>query len=265
VRLCTPNGALHLDPGQHRLSSPGSPGPLAITDLTMANQTTSTASAPRRDVRVLDWQPESRSVAVGPGASTYLEVHETFSPGWTASLNGRELKSVRLDGWQQGYVVPAGAGGVVSLSFTPGTTYRQALAGSAGGVLLLVVGAVVPARTVRYRPGRSRTGRRTAAGAWVALAAVTVLFVVIGGIAAVLVPIIAALGYLRPRWIPVIAAGAMVAAGGCTVIGVVRHGVAAGDGAFGAPAQVFALAALAAALTPLLRRDPNQDTESSAT
>jgi arabinofuranan 3-O-arabinosyltransferase len=251
VNLCAPNGTVHLDTGLHRLTSPGSPGPLAITDLALTNQGSST-SAPARTVRVGEWQPEHRTVTVGAGDNAYLEVHQAFDAGWTATLNGQQLRSVRLDGWQQGFVLPEGSGGTVTLSFTPGTTYRQVVAGSVGGVGLLAVGAVIPGRVRRPRKDPTSRGGTGTIGRWTALAAVTVLFVVIGGIAAVLVPIMAALGYLRPKWMPAIAAIMMLGAGVCTVVGVVQHGVAAGYGAFGAPAQVFALAALAAVLVPRL-------------
>jgi hypothetical protein len=86
------------------------------------------------------------------------------------------------------------------------------------------------------------------------LVAVTGLFVIIGGVAAVLVPILAVLGYLRPRSLPWLAGGAMLAAGVCSIVGLAGHVGTPGYGAFGAPAQVFALAALAAALTPPLMR-----------
>ena len=53
------------------------------------------------------------------------------NPGWTATLNGHRLTPVTLDGWQQAFVVPAGAGGRVAMTFTPATGYRWLLAGSA--------------------------------------------------------------------------------------------------------------------------------------
>jgi arabinofuranan 3-O-arabinosyltransferase len=53
-----------------------------------------------------------------------LNVHENWNLGWRATLNGTPLTSVRLDGWQQGWIVPAGQGGAVDLRFTPGNIYR---------------------------------------------------------------------------------------------------------------------------------------------
>ena len=45
---------------------------------------------------------------IGPGPASYLEVHENYNAGWAATLNGHALRAVYLDGWQQGFVVPAG-------------------------------------------------------------------------------------------------------------------------------------------------------------
>jgi arabinofuranan 3-O-arabinosyltransferase len=254
VTLCTPDGTLHLDAGKHWLSAPGSSGPLAITDLSMSDApATSTAGTTDRNVAVLNWGAENRQVRIGAGSSTYLEVHEAYNTGWKARLNGVDLMPVQLDGWQQGFLVPAGSGGTVTLSFPAGTHYRQALGGSAVGVLVLGVGALMPGgRRPRNQADARRTHRTISLGGRIgALVVVTVLFVVIGGVAAVLVPLLAGLGYLRPRWLPWLAGGAMLAAGACSAIGLAWHVGTPGYGAFGAPAQVFALAALAAALTPL--------------
>ncbi|MEC3980075.1 alpha-(1-_3)-arabinofuranosyltransferase domain-containing protein [Amycolatopsis sp. H20-H5] len=259
VTLCTPSGTLKLAPGKHWLSSPGSAGPLAITDLSL-----STASPPpptvNRAVTVLNWAAQHREVRIAAGGSTYLAVHQVYDAGWTASLNGTALTPVQLDGWQQGFVVPAGTGGVITLSFPAGTAYAIALAGSGVGVLALAVCAVLPTRPVRRRTGKAGAGARAArtsrstdrqrlAGA---LVAVTVLFLLVGGIAALVVPVLAVLGYLRPNWLPWVAAGAMLSAGICTVAGLGSHVATPGFGAFGAPAQVFALVALATALCPVI-------------
>jgi arabinofuranan 3-O-arabinosyltransferase len=72
-------------------------------------------------------------------------VHENANPGWTARLAGQPLRSVRIDGWQQGWVVPAGASGPVSLSFGPAAPYRAGLLlGAALALLLLVLGLLPP-------------------------------------------------------------------------------------------------------------------------
>lgn len=260
LSLCTPHGTLQLPAGRHTITSPDNTGAITLTDLVLAAGTPPAPPTANRTTTVLNWGAEQRQVSIGAGDSTYLEVHQSYNKGWTASLNGTTLTPVELDGWQQGFVVPAGAGGVITLSFPAGDSYRAALIGSAIGVVVLILAAVLPGRfTTRRkraagvrRPARL-TDRNHAIGA---LVAVALLFVVIGGWAAVLVPILAVLGYLRPNWLPWVAGGAAIAAGVCSLVGLAGHVGTPGYGVFGAPAQVFALAALAAALVPVLRPEP---------
>ena len=87
---------------------------------------------------VRSWQPDQRQLSIGRGAASYLEVHENYNPGWAATLNGQQLTPVRLDGWQQAFVVPAGAGGTVTLSFRPAATYHLVLIASLLAVALLL-------------------------------------------------------------------------------------------------------------------------------
>lgn len=254
VSLCTPGGVLHLDPGKHYLSSPGADGPVAITDLALRNAPPPEVASARQ-VTVRDWGAEHRTVRIAPGDTSYLEVHEALNPGWTATLDGKPLQSVRLDGWQQGFVVPQGDGGVVTLNFTPGGTYRAALAGSAAGVGVLVVAALLPTLSRRRsrHSGQPAVDREPARWRQVAaVVAVTGLLVVVGGPVAVVVPVLVGLALVRPRWLPWVAGSAMLAAGAISVYGVLRYGVSPGFGAFGGPAQVLALSALAAALLPTL-------------
>jgi arabinofuranan 3-O-arabinosyltransferase len=138
VRLCTPAGSgISLGSGQHTLLA--EPGLFTMTDVALSTASGSGAPAdPARAVKVLTWQPDGRTVSIGPGPASYLEVHENANLGWTASLNGHSLASVRLDGWQQGFIVPAGAGGVISLRFAPATLYHIGLAVSALAILGLL-------------------------------------------------------------------------------------------------------------------------------
>ena len=50
-----------------------------------------------------------------------------FNIGWVATLDGRTLTPVRLSGWEQGWIVPAGMSGVMTMNFKPDQTYRAAL------------------------------------------------------------------------------------------------------------------------------------------
>ena len=82
------------------------------------------------------------------------------------------------------------------------------------------------------------------------MVSVTVVLVLAGGLAALAVPAVLLVGWWQPRWVPLLAFALMCGAGAVTVSGL-THGTQPGFGAFSWPAQALALAALAAALTPL--------------
>jgi arabinofuranan 3-O-arabinosyltransferase len=115
------------------------------------------APAVGRSMRVMTWQADRRSLRVAAGPASYLEIHQNANPGWIATLNGRRLASVTLDGWQQGYVLPAGRGGVVTLTYAPDGVYHLLLVAAALGVLLLLAAALPPRR--RRRPALPSPGR----------------------------------------------------------------------------------------------------------
>nr|WP_113973617.1 alpha-(1->3)-arabinofuranosyltransferase family protein [Micromonospora sp. LHW51205] len=108
------------------------------------------AASPRRALSVVDWDDQRRSIEIGAGGGSYLMVPENANAGWRATLDGQELIAARLDGWKQGWFVPAGPAGRVELVFTPGEHYRIVLFVAGGLLVLLVVGALIPAR--RHRP-----------------------------------------------------------------------------------------------------------------
>jgi arabinofuranan 3-O-arabinosyltransferase len=163
VTLCQDGRAgteVRLPAGDHRLEG-GDAGPLALTDVTLTRGTVPEAAAAGRDLRIRDWLGDRRQVTVGSGAASYLTTYENFNDGWRATLNGRELTPVRLDGWQQGWRVPAGAGGDVELSYEPATTYDAALIGSGVGIAVLL-GLALWRRCRSRRRRTSWPARRTA-------------------------------------------------------------------------------------------------------
>ena len=164
VRLCSPDGTLSFGAGRHTLTA-AAPGTFAVTDLSLTSigPETATASSAARAVTIHSWQPDQRRLSIGPGAASYLEVHENYNSGWAATLNGRELTPVRLDGWQQGFIVPAGPGGTITLSFRPTGAYHLALA-----VSLLAV-AILLAIAAWSFTGRRRRGDRGDAGSGLAV------------------------------------------------------------------------------------------------
>ena len=141
VRLCSPGGTLSFGAGRHMLTT-ATPGTFAVTDLSLTSigpaPKTAAASGASRAVTIRSWQPDQRQLSIGPGAASYLEVHENYNPGWAAALNGQKLTPVRLDGWQQGFIVPTGPGGTITLSFRPTAAYHLVLAASMLAVAILL-------------------------------------------------------------------------------------------------------------------------------
>jgi arabinofuranan 3-O-arabinosyltransferase len=101
------------------------------------------------------WDSTARRVAV-PARSTsqILVVHENINLGWQATIDGRALEPVRIDGWQQGWVLPPGGAALVRLSFLPNPVYHQGL--EVGGLLLLwVLANAGPGQRKRWSALRS--------------------------------------------------------------------------------------------------------------
>ena len=114
------------------------------------------------------WETHApRSVQVGPGPAAVLAVPENANDGWVATVDGHRLTPTRVDGWQQAWLVPAGAGGVVTLDFTPDTSYRtRLLVGALAALVLLVALAIAgPAAVAHARRGGLAVGADRAGGA----------------------------------------------------------------------------------------------------
>jgi arabinofuranan 3-O-arabinosyltransferase len=91
----------------------------------------------------MDASPETRVVAVA----------QNYSPGWRATDDtGDELAAVRVNGWMQGWVVPAGVRDMSAL-FVPQNAFRAALW---LGALMLGGLMTVAATDLRRREGQTR-------------------------------------------------------------------------------------------------------------
>ena len=86
----------------------------------------------------------------------------TTTPGWVATVRGHQLRAVRLDGWQQGWVLPsADASEEVTLRFVPDSSFRAGLVVGAAIALALVACVVLTLRRPRKREGvRSTVSRQ---------------------------------------------------------------------------------------------------------
>lgn len=109
-----------------------------------------------RDVVRTSWTPTRQSYEVGGGAAAILRVPQNFNLGWVAETGGRTLQPVAVDGWQQGFEIPAGERASVVLRFAPDQWYRTGLLLGllSASALVLALGtlAVLEWRSRRRRP-----------------------------------------------------------------------------------------------------------------
>ena len=104
-------------------------------------------------VKALTWTDSRRVLRVATAQSSYLEVAENYNAGWQAVLGGKALTPVRLDGWEQAWLLPAGSRGLVTLTYQPDRIYRDALFGGLALLAVVLAIALLPRR--RRRDGRS--------------------------------------------------------------------------------------------------------------
>ncbi|BBZ46272.1 membrane protein [Mycobacterium parmense] len=201
------------------------------------------------------WGPQRREVRA-PASSTprLLVVPESINPGWVArTATGTRLTPVAVNGWQQGWVVPAGDPGTVTLTFAADSPYR---AGLGVGFALLPLLALLALWRTRRRGSDDPPARPWQPGPWAAAGALAAGAVIAGTAGAVLVGAALGLRYaLRDRH-GTVPDGLMVAlsAGGLILAGaqLSRHPWRSVGGYAGHSANVqllamLSLAALAAA------------------
>ncbi|GAB17025.1 hypothetical protein GOEFS_018_00570 [Gordonia effusa NBRC 100432] len=177
-------------------------------------------SATIRTPQTPKWDEAHRQLAVtATRGAQVIVVPESANSGWRANLGGSPLTSITVNGWQQGWIVPAGKSGVVDLTFRFDNLYRWTLGVGLALVALLLAAAWWP----RRRPPASVVPQPSEQSSTVALTVVGTLGVAVSswllcgwwglGIAAV-----GALGYRwilhrrREQAIPVVAFVCMIAA-----------------------------------------------------
>ena len=146
LEACGADTSVHLDPGTRRVEVQNTGG-FAVRDLTLRPQGSRTTSYRASGVAVDAWGPSRRRVTVDTDRAALLAVTQSLNPGWVATLHGKSLQPVELDGWMQGWRLPAGSKGVIDLRFAPQVPY---LVGLMAG-LLLALGVIVSAVVVALR------------------------------------------------------------------------------------------------------------------
>ncbi|GAY16426.1 alpha-(1-_3)-arabinofuranosyltransferase [Mycobacterium sp. shizuoka-1] len=147
ARACDPT-PIDLPAGRQELLI--SPGSAFVVDGAQLSgpQAGQIPTAPTTPAEVTTWGPDRRefTLARSPTARV-LVVPESVNPGWVAHLpDGVTLTPVVVNGWQQGWVVPAGEQGTVTVSFPSNRGYRIGLAVGLSLLPLLALLALVPPR-----------------------------------------------------------------------------------------------------------------------
>jgi arabinofuranan 3-O-arabinosyltransferase len=170
------------------------------------------------------WDAARREVSADPAPQDrVLVVPESINPGWTArDGQGHALKPIRVNGWQQGWMLPAGVGGPITLTFGLDTWYRTGLFGGLALLPILALLALIPVRRKTTLPQVIPWGSGPVTGVAV-LAALTA----ISGITGAVVGLAALALKVGTRW-PVralTAAGAYISGGSLLLAGAAlsRH------------------------------------------
>ncbi|MGY0061191.1 glycosyltransferase [Streptomyces sp. LZ34] len=107
----------------------------------------STAGARTAPVNVPSGAVEAHTTVPAGPAGRVLRIADKATPGWQATLDGKPLKATTVDGWAQGFELPAN-GGRLDLSYDTPVTHTAWV--WAQGLLALVL-------VVLALPGRRRT------------------------------------------------------------------------------------------------------------
>jgi arabinofuranan 3-O-arabinosyltransferase len=130
-----------------------SPGPSFFVDgvALAAPGSSDLRPAPTAPVRTGQWGPDRREIDVtASGRDRILVVPESRNPGWVAHTSGGgDLKPVTVNGWQQGWVIPAGTSGPITLTFPSNAAYRIGLFGGLALLPILALLALLPIRRPR--------------------------------------------------------------------------------------------------------------------
>lgn len=134
-------GVLNSTPGLERLSQQ-SGGQLWRVENTVARAMIVADGAD--PLPVAAGPVEARTKIPAGSGKRVLRLADAQAPGWTATIDGQPLKSTTIDGWAQGFELPA-KGGALELTYEAPATHTGWL-WTQGALALLVVVLALPGR-----------------------------------------------------------------------------------------------------------------------
>ncbi len=155
AQLCQPEPIALPAGTQELLVSPGEG--FVVDGAQLTTPKAAPASAAMTAARVGAWGPDRREVRTDPAPTArVLVVPESVNPGWVAhTADGTRLAPVVVNGWQQGWVLPAGTSGTIALTYPSNVFYRAGLGwGLALLPLLALLALVRPRRERDDEPAR---------------------------------------------------------------------------------------------------------------
>jgi len=239
---------LDLKAGANTLDTSVAHGAFTVNSVTLQDSehplpTVGTA----RTVSKVKWTSSNRQVEIGPGDASFLVVNENANKGWVATLDGQQLEPTVLDGWRQGFVVPAGEGGLVELHYKPDGLYRIVLI---GGFALAALPFILYLLPIRRKDEDAPAPEGTWSTPLLWLAALTGA-VLIGGLGALLLVPLWFVARRRRSWLSALAFGSYTVAA-IWVAFTVQPFRGTWRGAFGLPATALTVLAVMTVIASLL-------------
>nr|WP_253945064.1 alpha-(1->3)-arabinofuranosyltransferase family protein [Nocardioides sp. zg-DK7169] len=155
VEPCGKRQRIRLDAGTHRVELRASPQfqPIQMR-LESVEEKDAAGSNPRSSRRVEQVSSErtEQVLRVSEGERAILSLPQSTNIGWVARAGDRELDPIEVDGWAQGWIVPADVAGEIVVTFDPQTSYfRNLMIGLGLAAAVLLAGLVALAQVLRSR------------------------------------------------------------------------------------------------------------------
>ncbi|MBT0567472.1 alpha-(1-_3)-arabinofuranosyltransferase [Williamsia sp. CHRR-6] len=226
------SGPLSLPAGS--VSVAVDPGSALTVDSLRLERVGSAATGPSRVSvpQVTRWSNDHRRVVLAAAdTARVLTVPESTNPGWRARAGATALTPIVINGWQQGWIVPAGVSGPVTIAMGADGGYRAALLIGLTALVVVVAGAVLPARARAAARLATMAAPPPLHAGWVSTTAIIAAAGLLCGVTGLVVSLgaVALVHRLRrdhPRVIPALAAGVFV---------VAAAGLSSGPWASGSP------------------------------